>query len=280
VSSDPHHTFTSSPTGVDIPGKKNKDEFCFAISSKNVEHVITFFVQNHPKVNIGSVQKWEDGSFVMIDVDRDNALSVNSNHFSDPWEVLSFSDIYRPVIAKMVTTDLPLPSLSEESKLLSLDLLQKLSNNLIALAVGLSWILGYSTFRDGFSIQTLYRKLMEFEDCPCVLVIKDKANTVFGAMLPCSLKRSDRFYGTGESYLFRHTQEVEFQMYNWTGRNEFFVKGDKDCLMIGGGDGRCGIWIDENLLHGSSSYCDTFANEILSSDPEFVIVGLEAWMLS
>ena len=43
--------------------------------------------------------------------------------------------------------------------------------------------------------------------------------------------------------------------------------------------GRCGLWIDENLLHGSSSPCDTFGNETLSSSPEFVIVGLEAWML-
>ena len=56
----------------------------------------------------------------------------------------------------------------------------QLSNNLIAMAIGLSWTLGYSTFRDGFSLQTLYRKLQEFEECPCILVLKDQLDYVSG----------------------------------------------------------------------------------------------------
>ena len=56
VSSDPHHTFTSSPTGVDIPGKKNKDEFCFAISSKKfVVSLLVLVLCHHPCLLYSSV---------------------------------------------------------------------------------------------------------------------------------------------------------------------------------------------------------------------------------
>lgn len=42
-------------------------------------------------------------------------------------------------------------------------------------------------------------------------------------------------------------------------------------------DGRCALWIDSDFERGHSSCCDTFDNEILSSDPEFDCVGFEVW---
>ena len=48
------------------------------------------------------------------------------------------------------------------------------------------------------------------------------------------MKVSDHFYGTGESLLFRFTPE--FQVFNWTGDNMYFIKGNNESLAIGAGE--------------------------------------------
>ena len=57
---------------------------------------------------------------------------------------------------------------------------------------------------------------------------------IFGALLSGALKVSELFYGTGESFLFSCLPE--FQIYPWTGENTFFVKGNNESLVIGGGE--------------------------------------------
>lgn len=57
---------------------------------------------------------------------------------------------------------------------------------------------------------------------------------VFGALTSCALKVSDHFYGTGESLLFRF--QPQFQVYNWTGDNMYFIKGNNESLAIGAGE--------------------------------------------
>jgi len=57
---------------------------------------------------------------------------------------------------------------------------------------------------------------------------------VFGALTSCALKVSDHFYGTGESLLFRFNPQ--FQVYNWTGDNMYFIKGNNESLAIGAGE--------------------------------------------
>ena len=57
-------------------------------------------------------------------------------------------------------------------------MLPQLNERMILRGVGLPWDLGYSTFRDGISLHTLYRRLAEYEDCPNVLVMRDEGGTV------------------------------------------------------------------------------------------------------
>lgn len=57
---------------------------------------------------------------------------------------------------------------------------------------------------------------------------------VFGALTSCALKMSDHFYGTGESLLFRFAPDI--QVYNWTGDNMYFIKGNNESLSIGAGE--------------------------------------------
>ncbi|XP_025071870.1 TLD domain-containing protein 2 isoform X7 [Alligator sinensis] len=68
------------------------------------------------------------------------------------------------------------------------------------MTTGHPWSLLYCTARNGFSLKTLYRSMTSLS-CPVLLVIRDTNGQVF----------------------------------KWTGSNTFFMKGDADLLVIGGG---------------------------------------------
>ncbi|CEI93600.1 hypothetical protein RMCBS344292_07831 [Rhizopus microsporus] len=98
----------------------------------------------------------------------------------------------------------------------------------------------YSLDQHGISLSTLYR-LVKNNKGPCVLVIKDADNNVFGAYLNESLKPGTRYYGTGEC------------------------------------EGVFGLWINSELEKGYSQSCPTFDNERLTPRPEFECIELEIW---
>jgi hypothetical protein len=112
-------------------------------------------------------------------------------------------------------------------------LLIKLNVNLIPRAVGYRWVLSFSTELNGFSLTTLYRLLSETEG-PCLVVVKDTNNDIFGTMTSSKLMLSEHFYGTGESFLF--TFYPEFKVFKWTGENNFFIRGTVDSIGFGCGE--------------------------------------------
>ncbi|XP_025071869.1 TLD domain-containing protein 2 isoform X6 [Alligator sinensis] len=112
------------------------------------------------------------------------------------------------------------------------------------MTTGHPWSLLYCTARNGFSLKTLYRSMTSLS-CPVLLVIRDTNGQVF----------------------------------KWTGSNTFFMKGDADLLVIGGGSGKFGLWLDGDLYRGGSCPCETFNNETLSHQEEFFIQDLEVWAL-
>uniref|UniRef100_U3KDS1 TLDc domain-containing protein n=1 Tax=Ficedula albicollis TaxID=59894 RepID=U3KDS1_FICAL len=139
------------------------------------------------------------------------------------------------------------------------------------------WHLLYSTARDGFSLRTLYRSGAR-PDSPALLLIRDTEAQAFGAFSASAIRSSSGFYGTGETFLFSFCPELK--VFRWTGRNDFFVKGDVNLLMVGGGSGRFGLWLDGDLHRGGSQPCETFDNETLSQREEFCIQDLEMWGLA
>ncbi|XP_064331784.1 TLD domain-containing protein 2 isoform X3 [Camelus dromedarius] len=133
------------------------------------------------------------------------------------------------------------PQLAEASQVLGASEIRQLSLHLPPRLTGRSWSLAFCTSRDGFSLRSLYRQ-MEGHSGPALLVLRDQDGQMFGAFSSSAIRLSKGFYGTGETFLFSFSPQLKvmfltFQVFKWTGRNSFFVKGDLDSLMMG-----CGRW--------------------------------------
>ncbi|TFK99833.1 TLD-domain-containing protein [Pterulicium gracile] len=193
-----------------------------------------------------------------------------------------------------------------------------------------SWSLLYSMDQHGSSLQTLYA-LSSATSRPAVyfsgthaspppttpisntlLIIRDESSRRFGVWLGGRIRQPtgdtvrrterERFYGSGESFLWREVpnspgvgneHEGAVEVFKWTGMNEYVALCDEAFLSFGGGDGTYGLYIDAEM-DGSSSWCSTFDNPPLSDmrtkkPPEvgdergrkrvvgFQCVGLEVW---
>jgi len=172
---------------------------------------------------------------------------------------------------------IPLPDLHGKSDILEQHHVRELSKSLSARAEGYAWTLAFTTSQMGFSLKSLYRSLAKYEG-PVLLVIKDTENVVFGAFCSCSLLPSESFYGTGETYLFTFkSNPTQIKRYPWTGDNLYFINGNSESIVVGAGDGAFGLWLDQDLYHGSTHCCKTFNNEPLTNHEDFVVSALECW---
>ncbi|XP_050541417.1 oxidation resistance protein 1 isoform X3 [Daktulosphaira vitifoliae] len=193
-------------------------------------------------------------------------------------EVLSMSDeLRRAFYANSVNSldfEAYIPDLHGVTEIMTEDHRKQLSRHLPARAEGYMWTLIFSTLQHGFSLNSMYRKMSKVES-PILLVIQDTQNNVFGALTSCALKMSDHFYGTGESLLY--TFCPDFQVYNWTGDNMYFIKGNNESLSIGAGDGKFGLWLDGDLNQGRTEACNTYGNDPLVPEQDFVVKILECW---
>lgn len=106
---------------------------------------------------------------------------------------------------------------------------------------------------------------------------------MFGAFCSCAWnerKQKKTYFGNGETFLFSFVPNK--QIYRWVGAKkdkpqldqDMFVRVTGEKISIGGG-GNEGLCINSNLTHGSTRYCDTFANEPLTQGIEFEIAILE-----
>lgn len=264
--------YSDSPPTSGVRGPM-KSEYWYNIPCDKADLLYAFFAQ------------WltEDGTKGFVVTATDSAVDYKKYSTADgqkivckivkDWELWSAAE-YRRMQSEEEIKQLPLPELSESSSIMETSHIAVLIYHLPAIAEGSPWSLVYSTSKHGFSLNTLYRKMISV-DSPVFLIIQDVNDQVFGALISCTLKMSEHFYGSGESYLF--TFYPEFKKFGWTGMNSFFVKGNKDSLAIGAGKGSNGLWLDGNLYHGRTQRCQTFENELLTISQDFTIKCLEAW---
>ncbi|KRZ08293.1 Oxidation resistance protein 1, partial [Trichinella zimbabwensis] len=230
----------------------------------------------------------QDRSFVIVNGDdQDLPAHAAYNQFLTPekcslnrqWEIVTVQEAKRRLSLSNLSSlaEQPLPSGCQESRLLQKSTVRRLMEFLPARAQGYPWVLVYSSELHGFALSTLYRHMAMFKDCmsPSLLVIRDTDEHTFGCVVSCLIAISDHFYGTGESLLF--TDYPQFQVYRWTGANNYIVKGSGESLAFGASNGVNGLWLDSDLYHGRTEPCDTFANQPLTQSTDFVISGVEAW---
>ncbi|KAF7369793.1 Zn(2)-C6 fungal-type domain-containing protein [Mycena venus] len=155
------------------------------------------------------------------------------------------------------------------------------------------WTLFYSLDQHGISLNTLYSRCgpPSSSRTPhakgALVVIQDAGGVLFGAWVADGLKRSTRggYYGGGESFLWRYLPTSgKFDVYKWTGKNDYVALCEDGFISFGGGDGHYGLYLDDSLFDGSSARCPTFENEPLCSgavgkggNVNFECVGLEVW---
>lgn len=171
-----------------------------------------------------------------------------------------------------------LPEISEPSLLLSESTRGSLYVALPALAQGRKWVLLYSTWRNGISLSTLYRRSMF---CPglSLLVVGDRKGAVFGGLVEAPLRPTSkkRYQGTNNTFLFTNTNTPGRPVvYHPTGVNRYFTLCQTEYLALGGGS-HFALYLDGDLLNGSSSASETYGNCCLARTQEFEVKEIELW---
>uniref|UniRef100_A0A5K3EZ33 Oxidation resistance protein 1 n=1 Tax=Mesocestoides corti TaxID=53468 RepID=A0A5K3EZ33_MESCO len=167
-------------------------------------------------------------------------------------------------LEEMACDSIELTLVGGTSSILDEAMLKDLARGLPPSRLGNTMKLVFSTARDGFSLNTLYRKTQFIQDVN-LLLIRDYLGSVFGALLSERMHCSQHFYGTGESCVFHWRNG--FKCYNWTKKNYFFMQGSHNSFLIGAKSGHSAIWFDGDLKYGRSEATDTFDNPVLCSIP-------------
>ncbi|KAK3346246.1 oxidation resistance protein 1 [Lasiosphaeria hispida] len=82
------------------------------------------------------------------------------------------------------------------------------------------------------------------------------------------------------SSLVPPSPSIRFKAFPYSGVNEYYMLCETHFLSVGAGDGKYGLWLNDNLEKGISSTCQTFGNERLSDVGEkFGILGVEVWVI-
>ncbi|XP_050691477.1 oxidation resistance protein 1-like isoform X5 [Eriocheir sinensis] len=274
--------------------KRMRPEYWFSIPKNRSDELYHFF-QLWAHDIYGELNEEEVASrgFILVEEDtdlwteQDNERAEMEDGISgeltemtkESWEVVSMSEELRRALyssSSLTSLDLEafLPEVVGTSEIINDNVRKNLYKKLPARAQGYAWKLVFSTSQHGFSLNSLYRKMSDV-DSPVMLFIQDTKQNTFGAVLSGSLHVSELYYGTGESFLF--TFQPEFQIFPWTGENTFFIKGNNESLIIGGGDGNFGLWLDGDLYQGRTQPCKTFNNPQLTDAEDFIIKSVECW---
>ncbi|KAJ6908130.1 oxidation resistance protein 1-like [Populus alba x Populus x berolinensis] len=168
-----------------------------------------------------------------------------------------------------------LPDISEPSLLLSEKERSILYVSLPALVQGRKWLLLYSTWRHGISLSTLYRRSMLWSG-HSLLVVGDRKGAVFGGLVEAPLRPTNKKYqGTNSTFVFTN-KPGHTVIFHPTGANRYFTLCSTDFLAIGGG-GRFALYMDSDLLNGSSSVSETYGNPCLAHTEDFEVKEVELW---
>ncbi|KAJ9060982.1 oxidation resistance protein 1, variant 2 [Entomophthora muscae] len=168
-----------------------------------------------------------------------------------------------------------------DSTALTVSIADKLSYHLPSrYRLAKSWNLLYNIDQHGLSMSTMFRRCKD--QGPCIIAIRDSENQVFGAYISDPLEPSPSYYGSGESFLWRadnnSDDNTQITKYEWSGLNRYIILCEPEYISIGGGDGKYGLWLDNEFDRGISQTCNTFYNQPLAGpQEEFQCIEFEVW---
>ncbi|KAK9904454.1 hypothetical protein M0R45_000679 [Rubus argutus] len=153
--------------------------------------------------------------------------------------------------------------ISEPSLLLTEKTRSALYSSLPALVQGRQWLLLYSTWRHGISLSTLYRRSMLGLASVCWLLETVKVQFLVAwwreQMIHCFHK-----YTWPSCYISPYRCQ------------SLFTLCATDFLAIGGG-GHFALYLNSDLLSGSSSVSETYGNPCLAHSEDFDVKEVELW---
>ncbi|KAL4506958.1 hypothetical protein ABPG72_001379 [Tetrahymena utriculariae] len=139
----------------------------------------------------------------------------------------------------------------------------------------------YSTFKEGYSFNTLYLKGAQHINSPMLLLLKtpDQKFGVFSETM-IRIGHGDNFYGTEDIFLF--CLEPKELVFKPTGSNQHYIQSTRQKIAFGSGSDGPALAINENL-NGTSSVSDTFDNLPLHGNfknKNFKVISIELYYLS
>lgn len=110
--------------------------------------------------------------------------------------------------------------------------------------------------------------------------------TPFLSSLPCSFLYKFHPFRSTTPLPSSASSIGGIEVFPATFQNSYFVLSTPDFLSLGGGNGKYGLYLDRELMKGTSARCPCFDNEILCAGTEgrneerterFEVVGVEVW---
>jgi hypothetical protein len=201
-----------------------------------------------------------------------NSYTENSNNGT----ICDYSDYKYPYFTESDTIDY-IPKLDVDSEIIDKDQLIQIHQSLPAYLRFNNFTLLYSTMRNGTSLQTFYNLVAG--KSKYIILIKDDLNYVFGGFIDEEISNKNKFYGTGESFVFTFKNNSRIQKYEGQSDNTYYVYTDDEIIAMGLTEERFSICIRDDFLKGSSRPSKTYKNISLSSKEEFFIKKFEVWTI-
>jgi hypothetical protein len=168
-----------------------------------------------------------------------------------------------------------LPHLSVPSSILNTYQIKNLHNNLPYYDQFKHWTRLYCLSRDGTSIKTFYNKAQPGSS---LLIVKDDLGNVFGAYSPEEYKcNPNKFYGTGETFLFSFYKTDSVRCFLTTGENDNYIYSDNNRISFGCSDDCFSLSIEDDFWKGYTATTKTFQNPLLTQNESFTVVNVELW---
>ena len=180
-----------------------------------------------------------------------------------------------PVLRRRRSVTLQQISFKGKSEILSNDQITLLRHHVPLRFRDSNWRLIFQLSQDGSAYQTFFERTERA--APVVFLILADSGDRFGCYVSTGFKYSRKYYGTGETFVFRFAGD-SLEVFNWARANDFFTTSSEKELSIGGGEAAA-IWLDACFLNGYSEPCATYGSPQLTENSHFKVLDMEVWCL-